>query len=49
MYHGPWGLSGRIKQIAHLRRSYKGKNIGGGRKCIMGTAKGYGVGGGVVW
>ena len=28
-YNGP----GIIKQLAHLRENYKGKNINGGRKC----------------
>jgi hypothetical protein len=30
-----------LKQLAHLRENYKGKNENGGRKCVMGTSRLY--------
>ena len=41
MYHGPWGKSGKIKQLAHLRVNYSGKNMRGGRKCIFAQSSAY--------
>ena len=36
-YNGP----GIIKQLAHLRESYKGKNMSGGRKCFFTQSRAY--------
>lgn len=30
-----------IKQLAHLKENYKGKNDSGGRKCVMGCSSEY--------
>lgn len=37
MYNGP----GIIKQLAHLRENYKGKNMRGGRKCVFAQSPSY--------
>lgn len=34
-----------IKQLAHLKPNYKGKNDSGGRKCIMGSSAEYRISG----
>jgi len=37
----PYNGIPRLKQLAHLRENYKGKNMSGGRKCLFTQSKEY--------